>query len=158
MLSNQVQLARLVATSTIETMATAHNTPFKVALDWTPNVNHAGFFVAQARGLYAARGLDVEFLSPSADNYKQTPAQKLASGAVQLAICPSETVISYSTKVRAFSGVSLDNWAVVSAAEMRERQPQRCDAQVLALGRGWADDVNWRRAQLPEWSMPMALP
>lgn len=35
-----------------------------------------------------------------------------------------------------------------AAAEMRERQPQRCDAQVLALGRGWADDAKWRRAQL----------
>ena len=23
-----------------------------VALDWTPNTNHAGFFVAQAQGLY----------------------------------------------------------------------------------------------------------
>ena len=39
-------------------------TPVKVALDWTPNTNHAGFYVAKAQGLYAAAGLDVSFISP----------------------------------------------------------------------------------------------
>lgn len=33
-----------------------------VALDWTPNTNHTGFFVAKAQGLYAAAGLKVRLL------------------------------------------------------------------------------------------------
>jgi ABC-type nitrate/sulfonate/bicarbonate transport system substrate-binding protein len=37
-----------------------------VALDWTPNTNHAGFYVAQADGLYASAGLEVTLLSPDA--------------------------------------------------------------------------------------------
>jgi hypothetical protein len=31
-------------------------TKLSVALDWTPNTNHTGFYVAQAQGLYAAAG------------------------------------------------------------------------------------------------------
>ena len=72
----------------------------KVALDWTPNVNHAGFFVALERGYYADRGLDVTFVSPHVDDYKRTPARRLAAGEVSLAICPSESIISYACQVR----------------------------------------------------------
>lgn len=74
--------------------------PIRVALDWTPNVNHAGLFVALERGYFAERGLDVSFDSPHVDGYTTTPAQKLASGAVNVAICPSESIISYACQVR----------------------------------------------------------
>ncbi|MEQ8308689.1 MAG: ABC transporter substrate-binding protein [Hoeflea sp.] len=33
-----------------------------VALDWTPNTNHVGLYVAQAKGWFADAGLDVEIL------------------------------------------------------------------------------------------------
>ena len=33
-----------------------------VALDWTPNTNHVGLYVAEAQGWYEAAGLDVEIL------------------------------------------------------------------------------------------------
>jgi ABC-type nitrate/sulfonate/bicarbonate transport system substrate-binding protein len=42
------------------------NRPVKVALDWTPNTNHIGLFVARDRGFYGEAGLDVEML-PYAD-------------------------------------------------------------------------------------------
>lgn len=67
-----------------------------VALDWTPNTNHAGFFVAQARGLYAAAGLSVEFRLPE-DGAGQTPARQVAAGAAHLALAPSETAVSFAT-------------------------------------------------------------
>ena len=35
-----------------------------VALDWTPNGNHLGFYVAKAEGLYERAGLDVRLISP----------------------------------------------------------------------------------------------
>ena len=34
----------------------------RFALDWTPNTNHTGLFVAQQEGWFAAAGLDVEIL------------------------------------------------------------------------------------------------
>lgn len=36
--------------------------PLKVALDWTPNTNHVGLYVAQAQGWFEEAGLDVEIL------------------------------------------------------------------------------------------------
>lgn len=36
--------------------------PLKVALDWTPNTNHIGLYVAQAQGWFEEAGLDVEIL------------------------------------------------------------------------------------------------
>jgi ABC-type nitrate/sulfonate/bicarbonate transport system substrate-binding protein len=42
-------------------------TPIRVVLDWTPNTNHSGLFVADVLGYYAEEGLSVEILSPPAD-------------------------------------------------------------------------------------------
>jgi putative hydroxymethylpyrimidine transport system substrate-binding protein len=36
-----------------------------VALDWFPNANHAGLFLARDRGLFAAAGLQVDLYTPS---------------------------------------------------------------------------------------------
>lgn len=70
-------------------------------LDWTPNCNHAGFFVALAKGFYTDHGISgVSIISPHADSYKTTPAshvEVLKPGTLSLAIAPSETVISYNT-------------------------------------------------------------
>ncbi len=35
-----------------------------LCLDWTPNTNHTGFFVAKALGYYAEEGLDVTIVQP----------------------------------------------------------------------------------------------
>ncbi len=52
------------ATDAAEVRATA---PVKVtvALDWYPNANHAGLFLAQMRGYFAAEGLDVDLYTPA---------------------------------------------------------------------------------------------
>ncbi len=49
-------------------------------------------------GWYSDRGLDVTFVSPHSDGYKTTPAQRLSSGEADLAITPTETVISSATQ------------------------------------------------------------
>lgn len=72
-------------------------TTMKVALDWTPNTNHTGFYVAKAKGFYSHAGLDVSFISPHEDEYKTTPASHLQDGSATFAVTPSETVISYHT-------------------------------------------------------------
>ncbi len=62
--------------------APAQRTPVRIALDWTPNTNHTGLFVAQQEGWFAAAGLDVEFLP-----YNNTPPDTLVgSGAADFGI------------------------------------------------------------------------
>lgn len=36
----------------------------QVVLDWTPNTNHTGLYVAEAQGFYEEEGLDVEIILP----------------------------------------------------------------------------------------------
>lgn len=79
----------------------------KLALDWTPNINHLGFFVAREKGFYAAEGLRVEISDPAADNYAVTPAKKVELGQADLALCPLESVISYRTKAKPFPLVAM---------------------------------------------------
>lgn len=33
-------------------------------LDWTPNTNHTGIYIAQEKGYYAEQGLEVEIIQP----------------------------------------------------------------------------------------------
>jgi ABC-type nitrate/sulfonate/bicarbonate transport system substrate-binding protein len=57
-------------------------TPIRVALDWTPNTNHTGLFVAQQEGWFRQAGLDVQFLP-----YNNTPPDTLVgSGAADFGI------------------------------------------------------------------------
>jgi ABC-type nitrate/sulfonate/bicarbonate transport system substrate-binding protein len=36
----------------------------KLALDWTPNINHIGFLIAKELGFYKQQGIDLEILNP----------------------------------------------------------------------------------------------
>lgn len=73
----------------------ATTTTLRVALDWTPNTIHTGLFLAKARGFYSIAGLDVQLLPPD-ESYSQSPAKRLETGEVDLAICPSESCIAYA--------------------------------------------------------------
>lgn len=82
-------------------------TSLKIALDWTPNANHIGFFIAQELGYFTDVNLKVEILDPSADNYKTTPAKKVELGQVDMALCPLESVMSYQTKSKPFDLIAI---------------------------------------------------
>jgi len=56
--------------------------PIRVALDWTPNTNHTGLFVAQQAGYFTEAGLDVEFLPYS----NTSPDTLVDSGAAEFGI------------------------------------------------------------------------
>ena len=40
------------------------NEKIRIVLDWTPNTNHTGLYVAEAKGYFAEQGLDVEIMQP----------------------------------------------------------------------------------------------
>ncbi|MFE8034124.1 ABC transporter substrate-binding protein, partial [Thiohalocapsa marina] len=56
--------------------------PLQLALQWTPQSQFAGFYVAQARGLYAKAGLDVRLLHADSE---RSSLQLLQSGDADLA-------------------------------------------------------------------------
>jgi len=67
----------------------------KVALDWTPNVIHAGLYLAQINNLWKESGLEVEYISVEIDNYQKKTTQRLAEGEVHIALSPSEHLLDY---------------------------------------------------------------
>jgi ABC-type nitrate/sulfonate/bicarbonate transport system substrate-binding protein len=79
----------------------------KIALDWRPNTNHTGFFVAEHLGYFADAQLDIEIISTEADNYALTPAKKVELGLADFALCPMESVVSYRTKVQPFDAIAV---------------------------------------------------
>lgn len=81
--------------------------PFTVALDWTPNINHIGFFVAKELGFYEESDLEVRLVDPSEDDYKVTPAKKVEKGSADVALCPTESIISYRTKGSPFDLIAI---------------------------------------------------
>ncbi|EON34664.1 ABC-type nitrate/sulfonate/bicarbonate transport system, periplasmic component [Gordonia terrae C-6] len=52
----------VLSTATACGSDSASDDTIRFALDWTPNTNHTGLFVAQQRGFFAESGLDVEIL------------------------------------------------------------------------------------------------
>ena len=76
-------------------------------LDWTPNINHIGFFVAKDLGFYENLGIRINILDPSTDDYKITPAKKVELGESDFALCPFESVISYRTKSKPFDLIAI---------------------------------------------------
>ncbi len=79
----------------------------KLALDWTPNVNHIGFFIAKELGFYKQQGIDLEILNPKDDNYSLTPGKKLELDLADFAIAPFETVISLNNKANKVNAVAI---------------------------------------------------
>lgn len=114
--------------------------PVSVALDWTPNTNHTGFYVARNKGYYKDAGLDVSILSPHTDGYKVTPASRLVDGSATFACTPSETIISYHTwpngakpKIVAVAALLQSNQsAVVTLKSSGVERPSQLDGKKYA--------------------------
>ncbi len=59
-----------------------------VTLDWTPNTNHTGLYVAKDKGFYKDLGLDVEIVQPSSG----TAEQLVATDKAQFGVSYQESV------------------------------------------------------------------
>lgn len=58
-----------------------------VVLDWTPNTNHTGMYVAKQKGYYKKYHLNVKFVQPPKDGAEQL----VASGKAQIGISAQDT-------------------------------------------------------------------
>lgn len=60
----------------------------QVVLDWTPNTNHTGLYVARDNGFFEKRGLDVEIIQPGQDGADAM----VASGDVEFGVSYQESI------------------------------------------------------------------
>jgi ABC-type nitrate/sulfonate/bicarbonate transport systems, periplasmic components len=60
----------------------------RVVLDWSPNTNHTGLYVARDRGFFAEQGLEVEIIQPG----EAGADQMVASGEVEFGVSYQEAV------------------------------------------------------------------
>ena len=111
---------------------------FRLALDWTPNINHIGFYVAKEKGFYEEVNLDIEIISPEADNYKYSPAKKIELNHTDFALCPTESIISFRTKKQPFKLCALatifqrDISAIAVAEDNKINRPRDLDGKSYA--------------------------
>ena len=63
--------------------------PVNVILDWTPNTNHSGLYLAQARGYFADAGIDLTIVEPG----DTSGLQLLAAGKADFAFSVAECLV-----------------------------------------------------------------
>lgn len=80
---------------------------FKIALDWTPNINHIGIFVAQEKSFYLQHNLETIIINPLTDAYELTPGKKLELNLADVAIAPFETVVSLNNKANTVDAIAI---------------------------------------------------
>lgn len=64
-------------------------TKVSFVLDWTPNTNHTGLYVAQEKGYFAEEGLDVEIVQPPEDGAEVL----VASGKAQFGVSFQDSMV-----------------------------------------------------------------
>ena len=105
----------------------------KLALDWTPNTNHIGFFIAKELGYFNKFDLNVNIIDPRDDNYALTPAKKVELGKADLALCPTESILSYKTKKKKFDMIGIaaiykeDLSAIAVKKDLKIGSPKKLD-------------------------------
>ncbi|OPA80126.1 ABC transporter substrate-binding protein [Paenibacillus selenitireducens] len=63
-------------------------TKVKVVLDWTPNTNHTGLYVARDKGFFKEQGLDVEIVQPG----ESGADQMVAAGNAEFGVSYQENI------------------------------------------------------------------
>ncbi len=117
----------------------AQPTPVTVALDWTPNTNHIGLFVAEAKGFYEEAGVAVEFL-PYTDT---STATLVANGVADFGILGSIGLFTQRAAgadlIATYALVQTETGRLVFKADRRDIQrPRDLDGKIYAgFGSGW---------------------
>ena len=129
--------------------------PVTVALDWTPNTNHTGLYVAKAKGWFAEAGLAVHLKSPmdfgegsyvgelntDAEKDFPTPCGKVAAGVAEFAMNSPEGCVGWNTpppgssrpKLKAVAAMlQAQTSAIVTLASSGLDRPAKLDGKVYA--------------------------
>lgn len=79
------------STTTQGTQKTGPLTPMTLALDWTPNTNHTGIYVALAKGWYKEQGIDLKLLPYSSST---SPDVLVSSGKADVGVSSTEGIVA----------------------------------------------------------------
>ncbi|HWL45722.1 MAG TPA: ABC transporter substrate-binding protein [Ilumatobacter sp.] len=71
------------------TTSPAELRPVTLVLDWTPNTNHGGIYLADANGWYTDAGIDLEIIQPGTAG----GLQAVATGSAEFAISVQESLV-----------------------------------------------------------------
>ncbi|WP_052890869.1 ABC transporter substrate-binding protein [Thermogemmatispora carboxidivorans] len=108
-------------------------TTVKLALDWTPNTNHTGIYVALAQGWYAQEGIRLEVL-PYSSNV--SPDVLVSTGKADVGISSTEGVVTDAAlgqPVVSIAAIIQHNTsALVTLAKSGLKRPRDLDGKVYA--------------------------
>lgn len=134
-----LRAALTLCAALIATPVLAQSTPVSVALDWTPNTNHIGLFVAEAKGFYEEAGVDVEILP-----YTDTSAAILvANNIADFGVLGSIGLFTQRTAgadlVATYALVQTETGRLVFKADRDDiKSPRDLDGKIYAgFGSGW---------------------
>ncbi len=115
------------------TEGSAQRIALTIALDWVPNTNHTGVYVAQAQGWYAAEGLDVTIL-PYAQG--SAPDVQVAAGRADFGFSFEEAVTAARAAGRPVVSVAAviqkNTSALVTLKDSGIDRPARLDGKRYA--------------------------
>jgi ABC-type nitrate/sulfonate/bicarbonate transport system substrate-binding protein len=86
-----VMQQRTPSTTTITPGTPTKLTHMTLALDWTPNTNHTGIYVALAKGWYRDQGIDLQLLPYSSS---VNPDTLVSTGKADVGISSTESVVA----------------------------------------------------------------
>lgn len=116
----------------------AEDKPLRLALDWLPNTAcHTGIVLAIAYNFFAEEGVQTpELISPHVDRYKTTPAERITEQRADLALCPTESVLSSndpsSSKVPMIAIAAVLQYDASSIASIVAKRPCELDHTTYA--------------------------
>jgi ABC-type nitrate/sulfonate/bicarbonate transport system substrate-binding protein len=118
----------------------------RIALDWVPNTNHVGIYVASARGLFAQEGVRLRILPYSGANPEVLVAQGKADLGVSFA--PSLAVSrAAGIPIKAVAAVIPENQeALAVLASSKVRRPAELSGKTTYLGFGLPSESPVMRA------------
>ncbi len=103
-------------------------------LDWTPNTNHSGIYVAKHKGYYDKANLDVEILQPG----EQGALAALGSGSVDFAVSVQESLIPAQAQgvpvVSIAAILSTNTSSLVSLASDNITRPKDLEGKTYGSG------------------------
>ncbi len=134
----------LVLFSLLFSLASAQNQTVRLALDWVPNTNHTGIYVALANGWYEEAGVDLHILPYGS----VSPEALVANAQAEVAVSSTEgvmtSVASGEPVVSVAAMLSTNTAALAVLKDSGITRPRDLDGKVYAAFGGSYEDATIR--------------
>ena len=128
-------------------------TQLTMVLDWTPNTNHTGLYVAEQKGYFADEGLEVEIVLPPDDgatdmvvsgnaefgiDAQDNLAEEFA-GDQNINVTAVAAILQHNTAVKRVEGNKNSTWVLMDFGDVIVHIFDKEDRLFYDLERIWAD-------------------